>query len=136
RAGTRAPPRLLPRASRGQQLSPPGCAGRLELPCPAHRSRGGRGVKNWEVFLEDPRKRTLPNDGVAKVGRPTKKEEWDVLRYELETFVCSGEYERGLEQILASFLANVSQPTQPAVWASGFYGSGKSHLVKVRSEEH
>ena len=88
-------------------------------------------MKNWEVFLEDPRKRTLPNDGVAKVGRPTKKQEWAVLRYELETFVCSGEYERGLEKILASFLANLSQPTQPDVWASGFYGSGKSHLVKI-----
>jgi hypothetical protein len=88
-------------------------------------------MKNWEVFLEDPRKRTLPNDGVARVGRPTTKEEWEVLRYELETFVCSGEYEGGLEKILKSFLTNLSQPTQPDVWASGFYGSGKSHLVKV-----
>jgi hypothetical protein len=88
-------------------------------------------MKNWEVFLEDPRKRILPNEGVAKVVRPTTEQEWATLRYELESFVCSGEYERGLDRILSSFLGHLSQPTQPAVWTSGFYGSGKSHLVKV-----
>jgi len=54
-----------------------------------------------------------------------------VLRYELETFVCEGEYARGLEHILETYLKNIEQPQQPGVWISGFYGSGKSHLVKM-----
>ena len=55
----------------------------------------------------------------------------DVLRYELETFVCEGEYEKGLEHILESYVKNIEGAQQPAVWISGFYGSGKSHLVKM-----
>jgi hypothetical protein len=86
---------------------------------------------NREVFLNDPTQTALPNDGVAKVGVPETSEQWDVLRYELQSFVCEGEYERGLERILGTFLANLQKPTQPAVWVSGFYGSGKSHLVRV-----
>ena len=52
-------------------------------------------------------------------------------RYELESFVCEGEYRQGLDRILSAFLTNISQPQQQAVWVSGFYGSGKSHLVRV-----
>lgn len=86
---------------------------------------------NWEVFAKDPRSTTIPNDGVTEVGLPTTQEEWDVLRWELGSFVCEGEYERGLERILGSYLANLDQAVQPAAWVSGFYGSGKSHLVRV-----
>ena len=53
------------------------------------------------------------------------------LRYELESFVCEGEYRQGLDRMLSAFLTNISQPQQQAVWVSGFYGSGKSHLVRV-----
>ena len=63
--------------------------------------------------------------------RPETDQQWDVLRWELRSFVCDGEYARGLERILDSFLTNLSQAQQPAVWVSGFYGSGKSHLVRV-----
>lgn len=86
---------------------------------------------NWEVFAKDPRHSTIPNDGVAEVGLPKTDKEWNVLRWELSTFVCEGEYERGLERILSTYLANLDQAVQPAVWVSGFYGSGKSHLVRV-----
>jgi hypothetical protein len=86
---------------------------------------------NRDVFFEDPTKKPLPNDGVTKVLRPTTKKEWDVLRYELTSFVCDGEYERGLDRILSQYLAHLHEPTQPAAWVSGFYGSGKSHLVRV-----
>ena len=62
---------------------------------------------------------------------PRLDQQWDVLEWELKSFVCEGEYARGLERILNSFLTNLNQPQQPAVWVSGFYGSGKSHLVRV-----
>ncbi|OBG23488.1 hypothetical protein A5765_18805 [Mycolicibacterium celeriflavum] len=88
-------------------------------------------VTNREVLFRDPTETKIPNDGVAKVVRPETEQQWDVLRWELRSFVCDGQYSRGLERILDSFLKNMRQPQQPAVWVSGFYGSGKSHLVRV-----
>lgn len=89
-------------------------------------------MKNREVFLVDPSKRKLVNEGVASVNDdPTSKDSLDILRYELETFVCDGQYHKGLEHILNIYLSNLDQPSQPAVWVSGFFGSGKSHLVKM-----
>jgi hypothetical protein len=86
---------------------------------------------NKELFTRDPTSFTIPNDGVTVVGDPQKPEEWEVLRYELSAFVCEGEYKDGLGRILSTFLGHLQQPKQPAVWVSGFYGSGKSHLVRV-----
>src|SRR6185312_7650126 len=86
---------------------------------------------NREVFDKDPLTWTMPNNGVAAVAESANAENDEVLKYELRTFVCEGEYGRGLEKILRSYLENIGKPTQPAVWVSGFYGSGKSHLVKM-----
>ena len=88
-------------------------------------------LKNRQVFFRDPTEINIPNDGVAKVGEPESDNDWAVLRYELESFVCDGEYRDGMERILSTFLANTGQPQQQAVWVSGFYGSGKSHLARV-----
>ena len=88
-------------------------------------------TQNYELFRRDPRETRLPNDGVAKVVAPRTSEEWAVLRHELETFVCEGEYRHGLDRILGSYLGSLGRETQPAVWVSGFFGSGKSHLVRV-----
>lgn len=82
---------------------------------------------NREVYQKDPAARKLVNEGVASVN----DEKMAVLRYELETFVCDGQYEKGLEHILETYLKNIDQAQQPAVWVSGFYGSGKTHLVKM-----
>lgn len=88
-------------------------------------------MQNREVFAKDPLETTIPNLGVVKVSEPDSEQEWAVLRYELSTFVCEGEYQRGLERILSAYLNNLGQPEQPAAWVSGFFGSGKSHLVRV-----
>ncbi len=86
---------------------------------------------NRNLFHRDPLSFAIPNDGVSTVGTPTTANQWQVLRYELESFVCEGEYARGLQRILSSYLTNLDRSIQPAVWVSGFYGSGKSHLLRV-----
>ena len=88
-------------------------------------------MKNRELFQRDPALSKLVNDGVAAVREGASKKEIEVLRYELEHFVCEGQYEDGLIRILESYLGNVNSATQPAAWVSGFYGSGKSHLLKM-----
>ncbi len=88
-------------------------------------------MKNISVYLKDPTTRKLVNEGVASVNDDRTRKALEVLRYELETFVCDGQYQKGLDHILFTYLKNIDQAQQPAVWVSGFYGSGKSHLVKM-----
>lgn len=88
-------------------------------------------MKNREIYQKDPTTRKLVNEGVASVNDETTSHALAVLRYELETFVCDGQYEKGMSHILETYLKNIDQAQQPAVWVSGFYGSGKSHLVKM-----
>ncbi len=88
-------------------------------------------MKNRHIYPKDPAERKLVNEGVASVNDDMSPAALSVLRYELETFVCDGQYEKGLAHILDVYLRNIHQAQQPAVWVSGFYGSGKSHLVKM-----
>jgi len=68
---------------------------------------------------------------VAKVTSGQSASELETLRYELSNFVCGGQYTDGLTRILSAYLAHLDKSEQPDVWVSGFFGSGKSHLVKV-----
>ena len=87
---------------------------------------------NRDIYTKPPKENRLVNNGVAEVSEDHSEAAQAVLRYELETFVCDGQYEKGLETILEKFLLNLDSKTeQPGVWISGFYGSGKSHLAKM-----
>lgn len=88
-------------------------------------------MTNLEVYAKDPRTHTLLNQGVAKVTGGQSADELKTLAYELRNFVCDGQYAEGLVRILSSYLGHLNKPEQPGVWVSGFYGSGKSHLVKM-----
>ncbi len=88
-------------------------------------------MKNRDVYSKDPSTWKLVNEGVASVNDTTTDEAMAVLRYELKTFVCEGQYEAGFKHVLETYLKNLNQAQQPAVWISGFFGSGKSHLVKM-----
>lgn len=88
-------------------------------------------MNNRDIYQKDPATRKLVNEGVASVNDEKTSQALAVLRYELETFVCDGQYEKGMSHILETYLRNIDQAQQPAVWVSGFYGSGKSHLVKM-----
>ena len=89
-------------------------------------------MKNREVFDKDIDAFSLENQGVAKVDEALDEQQRQTLRFELETFVCKGHYEDGLQRILVSFVETLRKGHQaPAAWVSGFFGSGKSHLVKM-----
>ncbi|MCP4378063.1 MAG: BREX system P-loop protein BrxC, partial [bacterium] len=88
-------------------------------------------MKNQDVYQKDPLVNRLANNGVAEVAEDRSEAALATLRYELETFVCDGQYDKGLEKILRTFLDNLGESEQPGVWISGFYGSGKSHLAKM-----
>src|SRR5258705_10663904 len=90
-------------------------------------------INNRDIFQTNPATRKLVNEGVASVNDDNTSSALAVLRYELDTFVCDGQYEKGLVHILETYLKNIEQAQQPAVWVSGFYGSGKSHMVKMLS---
>src|SRR5690554_2920998 len=87
---------------------------------------------NREIYQLDPQLNRLANNGVAVVKDDQSEQALKTLRYELQTFVCDGEYEAGLDNILSSYLRNLNgDHEQPGVWISGFFGSGKSHLAKM-----
>jgi hypothetical protein len=87
---------------------------------------------NREIYLNDPITSRLANNGVAQVKDDLSKEALETLEYELRTFVCDGAYAAGMQKILYEFIeALKSESEQPAVWISGFFGSGKSHLAKM-----
>jgi hypothetical protein len=98
-------------------------------------------MRNRDIYAKDPSQQRLVNEGVATVNDDTSDRAQKVLRYELETFVCEGQYASGLTDILDAFLRNIGKDSkgsdnaegqqQPAVWISGFFGSGKSHLAKI-----
>jgi len=88
-------------------------------------------MKNKELFNLNPEENNLLNDGVVEINISKDNNGITTLRHELKTFVCEGEYQKGLYRILDTYLKYIDQPKQPAVWVSGFFGSGKSHLVKM-----
>jgi len=86
---------------------------------------------NRELFIRDPVATPLMNNGQARIDDGLTEQERRTLREELENFVCEGQYADGTLRILESFLRHLGGTSQPAAWVSGFYGSGKSHLLKM-----
>ncbi|MFH1495618.1 MAG: BREX system P-loop protein BrxC [Pseudomonadota bacterium] len=89
-------------------------------------------MNNRDLYFRDPTTLELLNNGVSKVSEIGHDDgQIKTLRFELQNFVCDGEYARGMERILKAYLGGLAKSEQNAVWVSGFFGSGKSHLVKV-----
>jgi hypothetical protein len=88
-------------------------------------------MKNKELFTLNPDDNNLVNDGVVEINTAKDDKGLKIIRHELKTFVCEGEYQKGIYRILDTYIKHVDEPKQPAVWVSGFFGSGKSHLVKM-----
>ena len=88
-------------------------------------------MKIHELLDRDPRTVRLANNGQARISDGTDDRARAELRAELETFVCDGQFGDALQRILDRYLANLNAPRQDSAWVSGFFGSGKSHLLKM-----
>ena len=67
---------------------------------------------NRDIYNKAPKENRLVNNGVAEVSEDHSEAAQGILRYELETFVCDGQYEKGLETILDKFLVNLDAGTE------------------------
>ena len=88
-------------------------------------------MKIHEVLDRDPRTARLANNGQARITDAADGPALEELRAELETFVCDGRFGDALQRILDRYPANLGTPKQDSAWVSGFFGSGKSHLLKM-----
>lgn len=58
----------------------------------------------------------------------------DFIRQELDEFIITTEIRRCFHTFYEAYIASFDKPTsQVGVWISGFYGSGKSHFLKILS---
>src|SRR5262245_4172221 len=132
---SRSSRRVFPGHARAEQLPVARCARRLELhgdpDLDPQRRRCSMTIKIKDVLQRDPSSHPLVNQGQARIADRSNEKVFEELRGELSTFVCEGQYADGIQRILSSFLSNLMQTSQKAAWVSGFFGSGKSHLLKM-----
>jgi len=88
-------------------------------------------MKIKDILQRDPAAHPLVNQGQARISDSRNERTQSELRGELSTFVCEGQYADGLQKIIRSFLDNLGKTNQRAAWVSGFFGSGKSHFLKM-----
>src|ERR1044072_2478052 len=72
-----------------------------------------------EIFAKDVQR---PTEGVIKADDVAP------LGTEVEEYVLTNEVAKGVEQLLEAY---TNYTNANGVWISGFYGSGKSHLLKM-----
>jgi hypothetical protein len=84
-------------------------------------------MKIKDILQRDPAAHPLVNKGQARIDAHEE------LRGELATFVCEGQFADGMQKIIRSFLQDLGRTSQRGAWVSGFFGSGKSHLLKMLS---
>jgi len=87
-------------------------------------------MKIKDILQRDPAS-PLVNHGQARISDKTNDKVLQELKGELSMFVCEGQYADGMQRIIESYLGNLTQTSQKAAWVSGFFGSGKSHFLKM-----
>lgn len=79
------------------------------------------------MFKEDINRKI---NGVVQVGQS----ESDVLVQELKEYVITKELKKHFIAFFNNYTDSFSEPTNDiGVWISGFFGSGKSHFLKMLS---
>lgn len=68
--------------------------------------------------------------GVIKVGQADDEN----IKQELEEYVVTRELQKHFSDFFSSYKKSINRPTDKmGVWISGFFGSGKSHFLKILS---
>ncbi|QIM17270.1 BREX system P-loop protein BrxC [Leucobacter insecticola] len=75
-----------------------------------------------EIFAKDVQRQI---EGVIKADDSSR------LGVEVDEYVLTNEAAKGLEHTLEAYTASAGGPVANGVWISGFFGSGKSHLLKM-----
>ena len=76
-----------------------------------------------------------PINGVVKA----EQQDDDIVWQELEEYVVTRELDQHFRKLFRAYLTAIDNATDPnvtnrmGVWVSGFFGSGKSHFVKILS---
>ena len=76
-----------------------------------------------------------PINGVIKADQRDEESVWQ----ELDEYVTTKQVTEYLRKFFDAYLATIDHPNDPAivarmgVWVSGFFGSGKSHFIKILS---
>lgn len=84
-------------------------------------------MKIQEMFKNDINRKI---NGVVQVAQ----DETEILKQELDEYVITRELKRHFTTFFNSYTETFNQSTQDiGVWISGFFGSGKSHFLKILS---
>jgi len=66
--------------------------------------------------------------GVVTIGNEDEEQKWQ----ELEEYVCTDEITKSFRTFFRRYRESISTPTEKmGVWITGFFGSGKSHFLKI-----
>lgn len=66
--------------------------------------------------------------GVVTIGNENEEQKWQ----ELEEYVCTDEITKSLRIFFRRYRESIAVPTEKmGVWITGFFGSGKSHFLKI-----
>lgn len=66
--------------------------------------------------------------GVVTIGNENEEQKW----MELEEYVCTDEITKQFRIIFRKYRESLQTPTEKmAAWITGFFGSGKSHFLKI-----
>ena len=78
-----------------------------------------------ELFKKDI---TRSIQGVVTIGNEDEEQKWQ----ELEEYVCTDEITKSMRTFFRRYRESINRPTEKiGVWITGFFGSGKSHFLKI-----
>lgn len=78
-----------------------------------------------ELFKKDI---SRPIQGVVTIGNEDEKQK----KQELEEYVCTDEIKKSFRTFFRRYRESINNPTEKmGVWITGFFGSGKSHFLKI-----